>query len=148
MNIPFFHRNLDEVSLHLNYTEDASDSTSWVKDVHFSICKKHTNQKVGECDLRLGMNAEIYYAGQVGYRIYYPFRGNSYAYKACLQLFEVAKKEYGMKELIITCSPDNIPSLCTLQRLHGTLLETVDVPESHWLYQRGETVKCIYQYEL
>ena len=38
MNIPFFHRNLDEVSLHLNYTEDASDSTSWVKDVHFSIC--------------------------------------------------------------------------------------------------------------
>ena len=37
MNIPFFHRNLDEVSLHLNYTEDASDSTSWVKDVHFSI---------------------------------------------------------------------------------------------------------------
>ena len=104
MNIPFFHRNLDEVSLHLNYTEDASDSTSWVKDVHFSICKKHTNQKVGECDLRLGM--------------------------------------------IITCSPDNIPSLCTLQRLHGTLLETVDVPESHWLYQRGETVKCIYQYEL
>ena len=39
MNIPFFHRNLDEVSLHLNYTEDASDSTSWVKDVHFSICK-------------------------------------------------------------------------------------------------------------
>ena len=118
MNIPFFHRNLDEVSLHLNYTEDASDSTSWVKDVHFSICKKHTNQKVGECDLRLGMNDEIYYAGQVGYRIYYPFRGN------------------------------NIPSLCTLQRLHGTLLETVDVPESHWLYQRGETVKCIYQYEL
>ena len=44
MNIPFFHRNLDEVSLHLNYTEDASDSTSWVKDVHFSICKKHTRK--------------------------------------------------------------------------------------------------------
>ena len=45
MNIPFFHRNIDEVSLHLNYTEDASDSTSWVKDVHFSICRKYTNQK-------------------------------------------------------------------------------------------------------
>ena len=53
-----------------------------------------------------------------------------------------------MTELIITCSPDNIPSRRTLEKLGGTLLETANVPEDHWLYQRGEKVKNIYRYDL
>ena len=42
----------------------------------------------------------------------------------------------------------NIASKKTLQKLGGQLLETVEVPAGHWLYQRGETVKNIYRFLL
>lgn len=150
MKFSFFHHKdiKEEIVLRYEYSEDASESTSWVKDIHYSMCKKGSLQKVGECDLRLGMNDEIYYAGQVGYRVYLPFRGHGYAYDACKLLFEIAKNEYHMNDLIITCSPENIASHKTLEKLKGTLIEKIDVPESHWLYLRGETVKCIYRFVL
>lgn len=147
MKWPFFHKKKEKkIHLSLNYIQDACEMTSWVTDVHYLIY--HGITCVGECDLRLGMNDEIYYAGQVGYRIYYPYRGHGYAYEACLLLFSLAKQKYGFHELLITCSPDNIASHKTLEKLHGTFLKTVNVPKAHWLYQRGETVKEIYYYSL
>ncbi len=147
MRWPFFRKKQEtKIHLCLNYIEDACEMTSWVKDVHYSVLLGNT--KVGECDLRLGMNEELYYAGQIGYRIYYPYRGHGYAYEACIILFALAKKEYGFHELLITCSPENIASHKTLVKLQGTLLKTVRVPSSHWLYQRGETTKEIFYYSL
>lgn len=135
-----------EITIEFVKEEGPSPLTSWVKDVYYAIMLNHI--KVGECDLRIGMNEEIYYAGQVGYRIYFPYRGNGYAYQACLLLFEKAKEEYGMRQLYITCSPENIASDKTLQKLHGKLLALEDVPETHWLYKRGETKKKIYCFSL
>ena len=60
----------------------------------------------------------------------------------------ITKEVDFMEELIITCSPDNLASKKTLQKLGGQLLETVEVPADHWLYQRGETVKDIYRFLL
>lgn len=149
MRWSFFHKtNKSEIVLRQNYIEEASEATSWVRTVHYAICLKYNGLQVGECDLRLGMNEELYYAGQVGYRIYFPYRGNGFAYQACRQLFLIARNEFGLKDLMITCSPDNIPSHKTLQKLGGKLLRIVDVPEEHWLYARGETVKEIYYYNL
>lgn len=150
MKLSFFHhlQKQEEIILSYNGYEEPSEMTSWVKDVHFSICFKRTRQKIGECDLRLGMNEEIYYAGQVGYRIYLPYRGHGYAYEACRLLFSVAKNNYEMKELLITCSPENVASCKTLERLNGKYIEKVDVPENHWLYARGETIKLIYRFIL
>ena len=90
----------------------------------------------------------LYYAGNIGYHVYERYRGNGYAYKACLELFKIAKNVYHMDKLIITCSPDNIASKKTLIKLGGQLLETCDVPSDHWLYLRGETVKEIYLFKL
>lgn len=53
-----------------------------------------------------------------------------------------------MHDLLITCSPDNIASCKTLEKLHGKYIEKVDVPENHWLYARGETIKLIYRFIL
>ena len=103
---------------------------------------------VGYCDLRIGMNDMLYYAGNIGYHVYERYRDNGYAYKACLELFKIAKNVYHMDKLIITCSPDNIASKKTLIKLGGQLLETCDVPSDHWLYLRGETVKEIYLFKL
>ena len=119
-----------------------------VKTIYYGIYRHGESEKIGECDLRIGMNDELYYAGNIGYRIYERWRGHSYAYYACLLLLPEALEKQGMEEVLITCSPENIPSRCTLERLNGDFLCETPVPEWHWLYQRGETVKRIYKFEV
>ncbi len=126
---------------------DPDEDNLFVPSYLYGIYLHGSKKRVGNCDLRVGENEELYYAGNIGYRINPYYRGNRYAYQACLLLFQIAEKK-GMKELIITCSPDNPASRKTLERLDGTYIETVDVPSEHWLYKRGETVKCIYKYSL
>lgn len=116
--------------------------------IWYGIYQTGTNIRVGYCDLRLGMNEELYYAGNIGYHILQAYRGHHYAYEACLLLFEIAREEYEQTELIITCSPENTPSRKTLEKLNGELLEVTDVPRNHWLYRQGERVKNIYRYKI
>ncbi|MCF0114263.1 MAG: GNAT family N-acetyltransferase [Erysipelotrichaceae bacterium] len=136
-----------EVSLRLYREVSPEEDEDGILDlIYWIYVGKHTC--VGYCDLRVGaMCDSLYYAGQLGYHVFKPFRGHSYAYKACLLLFEIARKK-GMKELLITCSPDNIPSKKTLIKLGGNYVDTVPVPENHYLYERGETVKEIYRFDL
>ena len=138
----------DPVDLKQEFTRSANAFNNYVPSVIYGIYEHGTDRKVGECDLRLGMDEELYYAGQAGYRVYEPYRGNRYAYHACRILFAIAHEEYGMDELLLTCSPDNTPSKKTLEKLGGVLKENVDVPAWHWLYKRGETNKNIYYYSL
>jgi len=126
---------------------EAAPSNQYVVSIFYGIFLHGTDTRVGYCDLRLGMNEELYYAGNIGYNIQPGYRGHHYAYEACLVLFRLAK-QHGLEELIITCSPDNPASQKTLEKLDGEYLETTDVPSSHWLYKRGETVKRIYRYRL
>lgn len=137
-----------EVDLRFENSSEACARTSWVQVEYFAICKHGSKKKIGETDLRLGMNKEVYYAGNLGYRIFEPFRGHHYAYEACRLLFNTARDKYGMDELIITCSPENTASRKTLEELGGELLEVVNVPEEHFLYRRGEKVKNIYRFKL
>lgn len=136
----------DPVTLVEEQDIPADSRNSYVPSVLYSI-ELH-GQRIGDCDLRLGMNEELYYAGNIGYNIQKEYRGHGYAYEACRILFRLARTKYHMEELIITCSPDNIASKKTLQKLGGQLLETVEVPAGHWLYRRGETVKNIYRFLL
>lgn len=123
------------------------ENNQYVPSYMYGIYLHDSLQRVGYCDLRAGSNDELYYAGNIGYRINPHYRGHHYAYEACLILFDIAE-EKGMEEVIITCSPENTASRRTLEKLGGTFLETTDVPNDHWLYMRGETVKRIYKYKL
>ena len=136
------------VDLVENRRYDPSKQTDYVVNVLYDIVLHGTDVKVGTCDLRIGMNEYLYYAGNIGYNVLPLHRGHGYAYEACRVLFEAARDEFHMTELIITCSPDNTPSRKTLEKLNGELLEVVEVPEWHWLNARGETVKNIYKYVL
>ncbi|MBQ9327418.1 MAG: GNAT family N-acetyltransferase [Solobacterium sp.] len=126
---------------------EADSSNNYTPSYLFGMYLHDSFFRVGNCDLRLGETEELYYAGNIGYHVDLPYRGNHYAYEACLLLFDKAKA-LGLSSLIITCSPENEASRKTLEKLKGTYLETVDVPSDHWLYQRGETVKRIYRYSL
>ena len=107
-----------------------------------------SNLKVGKCDLRLKNDGFMYYYGNVGYNIKESYRGHHYAYNACKILFKIAKEEFGLKELIITCNPDNDASYKTLKRLGGKLVEIAQIPYDHELYEKGDRFKCIFRFKL
>lgn len=107
-----------------------------------------TNLRVGKCDLRLKNDGFMYYYGNVGYNIIESQRGHHYAYYACKVLFKIAKEEFGMKELIITCNPDNEASYKTLKKLKGDLIDIAQIPYDHELYEKGDRFKCIFRFKL
>lgn len=132
----------------VDLAEEGRSSSDSYQTVWYGIYLHETHSRIGYIDLRLGHNDELYYAGNIGYHIYPRYRGHSYAYEAARLLLHEAHARFGMDEVIITCSPENIASRKTLDRLGGELLEITDVPAWHWLYQRGETVKRIYRFDL
>ena len=137
----------DEIQLCLQKTVDGNVEKNWLPAYHFAICDKQ-GQEMGTCDLRIGHNLSTYYGGNIGYRIQEEYRGHHYAGKACLLLFELAKK-HKMDHLIITCNPDNYASRKTCEYVGCHLVEIVELPEDNNMrLEDGETEKCIYQIEL
>ena len=105
-------------------------------------------EMAGGVSLRVGNTRDIeLYFGHIGYGVYPPARGHRYAERACRLLVPLARA-HGLKELWITCNPDNIASRRTCERLGCTLVETVLLPSTNVLYQRGERQKCRYRLEL
>lgn len=137
----------DEIQLCLRKTVDGDREKGWLPAYHFSICDKQ-GREMGVCDLRIGHNLNTYYGGNIGYRVKEEYRGRHYAGKACLLLFELAKK-HNMDHLIITCNPDNYASRRTCEYVGCRLVEIVRLPEDNSMrLEDGETEKCIYRIEL
>lgn len=135
-----------EIQLLLEKTVDGDEERKWVPAYHFSI--NDLNEiRMGVCDLRVGYNDNLYYGGHIGYRVFPEYRGNHYAGKACLLLFQLARK-HGMNYLYITCNPDNFASRKTCEYAGGKLLEIVELPEGNDMRDDGEFEKCIYQFIL
>ena len=147
----FFKKKIyrgEEVSLKEKYRTDEFTSYDGVPTVYYTIIRNEDNEKVGSIELRLTIEGDMYYYGHVGYNIPKAYRGHNYAYQACKILFTIAKQEFNMSELIITCSPENIPSYKTLKKLDGELVELVQVPRNHMLYTIGEKTKYIFRYKI
>ncbi len=136
------------VDLCEDYRLSEDEAYDGVPCVFYNILLHNRKTCVGKIDLRLKMDERMYYFGHVGYYVNFIHRGKNYAYHACKLLFKIARKEFGMEELIITCSPDNIASYKTLVKLGGEYLETVNVPADHELYRRNERIKCIFRFKL
>lgn len=103
---------------------------------------------MGVCNLRIGHNEKVYYGGNIGYSIEEKYRGKHYAGKACLLLFELAKR-HSMDYLYITCNPDNYASRKTCEFAGGVLEGIVTLPEGNDMREKdGELEKCIYKFTL
>ena len=144
----YYSEQNEHVYLMENYRVDKDKTSDGVPYIVYNIYLQNSDTLIGAVELHLLMNDYMYYYGNVGYYIECPYRGHHYAYWACKVLFKIANEELALKNLIITCSPDNIASYKTLVKLGGELLETVDVPQDHELYKRGEKVKCIFGFKL
>lgn len=136
------------VYLQESYRVDEKTAYDGVPTVYYDIYNNDSKDKVGSIDLRLTVEGDMYYYGHVGYNIKQTFRGNHYAYYACKILFNIAATEFDIKELIITCSPENIASYKTLMKLGGELIDFVEVPKHLFLYKIGEKTKYVFKYKL
>lgn len=137
----------DELQLRLQKTVEGNPDEDWLPAYHFAICDRQ-GEEMGNCDFRIGHNQKTYYGGNIGYRIEEKYRGHHYAGKACLLLFELAKK-HALDYLLITCNPDNYASRKTCEYAGGQLQEIVELPEDNDMrLESGETQKCIYRFEM
>lgn len=136
------------VSLRENYRTDEKTAYDGIPTAYFDIVRNEDKVKVGSIDLRSTVEGDMYYYGHVGYNIKKEYRGNHYAYYACKIVFNIAKLEFGMKELLITCSPENVASYKTLKKLDGEIIDLVDVPSNHQLYMLGEKKKYVFRFKI
>lgn len=105
-------------------------------------------ERVGTLTFREGTDDEHYYDGHIGYHIDEAYRGHHYAYQACLSLkpFLLAQ---GLDHVILTCDPDNVASVKTIERLGATYLETRAIPQRlRRVFTPDEHEKRIYRWEV
>lgn len=115
---------------------------------YYIFLMKVNDEIVGRMTLREGSNQERYYDGHIGYTVEPEHRGHHYAYQGVQAIKPIASK-LGFKELIITCSPDNIPSKKTILKLQAQYLETVSIPQKYRKdFEAGETTKEVYLIKL
>lgn len=138
----------DVVDIKKRYFISEKEAYDGVPTVYYDIYLHNTYTKIGSIDLRLKMNEEMYYYGHIGYNISKKYRGHNYSYYACLLVFNIARNEYNMDELIITCNPDNIASYTILNKLNGELIEVCTIPKGHELYRLGDRMKCVFRYKI
>ncbi len=136
-----------EVRLVLLRDDPGDPKACLVPSLLFAVCGRDGTE-FGLCELRIGHNERTYYGGNIGYRIKKIHQGHHYAEKACRLLLGVAR-QHGMKYVLITCNPDNGPSVRTCERLGAKLLETAELgPDNEWRMNRGDTQKRIYRLDL
>lgn len=147
----FFHTyelKTNEIFLKLDEIVDANPEKRWAPVYRFKICLVSDALEIGHCDFCVGNTEKLYFRGNIGYTIYEKYRGNHYAGKACLLLFDLARK-HGMNYLYITCNPENIASRKTCEYVGGVLESTIDLPTDNDMYiYDDERRKCIYRFNL
>lgn len=114
---------------------------------YFYIRQKEVPEVIGKLELRIGHNEYSFYAGNIGYEIYPPYRGHHYAAKACVIAADIARA-HGMDCLYISCLPDNLPSNKVCRKLGTRLLGTYPIPFHHEMFLLGISEMNIYEWKL
>ena len=111
-----------------------------IENYMYSIWDSKTNSQLGFCDLRLGDEQDLFYLGNIGYNIFLHHRGHGYA-KIATKLLLMLSKKLGIKQLFITCDPNNIASKKTIISCGGIYINTVNVPAYDPLFLQCEYIK-------
>ena len=143
----FFKRRVNKLSIKRRHLYTANEVRDGLPYVDYDIC--YGRRVVGGIELILANNEVAYYYGNIGYHIDKPYRGHHFARLACILVMEEAASDFDMHEFIITCNPDNIPSIKTIEGLpKWSFIERAQVPTYHPLYRQGEKEKLVYRVSL
>ncbi len=114
----------------------------------FAMRRAGSGKEMGRIDLRVGETDHIVlYAGHVGYGVSPQYRGHHYAARACRLLLPLARS-HGLREVWITCNPENTASRRTCELAGAEFVEIVELPKYTEMYQRGERLKCRYRLDV
>ena len=132
-----------EIKLVLRETKEAIPERKHVPVYCFDIALLD-GTVVGNCSLKIWHTQVIWFAGNIGYEVYEPYRGHRYASKACRLLFKLAIM-HDLDYVIITCNVTNEASERSIQLAGGMFIEESDVPQDYEQYQRGSKRVKIYK---
>ena len=113
----------------------------------FNIKLILNNNIVGQCSFRVGDidNRHIKYGGNIGYNVDEKFRGNKFSLKACKLLLYLAKL-HGMKNVYITCDPENFASRRICELLGAKFETLLILPEDDYNFiHNNRTHHCVYK---
>ena len=133
----------DEIKLILRETKEAIPERKHVPAYCFDIALLD-GTAVGNCSLKIWHTRVIWFAGNIGYEVYEPFRGHHYAAKACRLLFKLAIM-HDLDYVIITCNVSNAASERSIQLAGGMFISEEDVPEDSEQYRKGSHRVKIYK---
>ncbi|MDD4079842.1 MAG: GNAT family N-acetyltransferase [Eubacteriales bacterium] len=109
----------------------------------FDIIPHNSRRSAGYVSVRLGESPELYYLGHIGYRVYEGYRGHAYAARAVERLVPVMRG-LGLRSVVITTDPDNVPSRKTCERLGCVLERVTRVPPKYQPVCMMSKEKCRY----
>ena len=138
--------DIENDELILNITQKFGGDDEMIPFYYYDIFRKSDGAAVGKISIRIGHNFHSYYNGHIGYEIAKEYRGNGFAYKACLMVFDVSRY-HGMEYIHLTCDESNIASYKTIEKLSAELLEICAVPREYFGWREGMERQRIYLYK-
>ena len=126
----------------------ADQSRGYVPAYQFIMCPTGQLVTMGQIELRVGDRPRVrLYGGHIGYAVKPAHRGHHFAARSCRLLLPLARR-HGLREIWITCDPDNLPSRRTCELAGATFVEIVNLPKDSDMYQEGSRQKCRYRIRL
>jgi len=117
----------DDLTLKLEETCPYNPEKGYVPDYKFAMVHTYTRSPMGKIMLRVGLTSKLQtFGGHIGYEVDEPYRGHHYATRSCRLLFPLIQ-ELGIQPVVITCAPDNIASVKTIESLGSLLTATKEV---------------------
>ena len=116
-----------ELELKLEEASPYYPEKGFVPAYKFLMLDTNTKASFGYIDLRVGLTKKLKeYGGHIGYQVEETHRGHRYATRSCRLLFPLIRK-LGINPVVITCAPDNLASVKTIESLGSVLIETKSV---------------------
>ncbi|MCW5558602.1 MAG: GNAT family N-acetyltransferase [Verrucomicrobiae bacterium] len=133
-----------EVTLLFSRIVPGEPALGFVPYFHFRIITTEGSD-VGHINFRVGNTEHVRLcAGHIGFEIAEPFRGHGYAFQGCRAIAPFVRSVYNA--VTMTCDPDNMASMRTIERLGAEFIDEVAVPAHDPHYLRGSRTKRRYRW--
>jgi predicted acetyltransferase len=137
-----------ELELRLIRTILHPPESNHAPEYNFGMDLASGQKDIGGINIRMGhSNSLKMYRGQIGYSVDEEYRGNHYAARSLKMVLPIFAK-HGFKQVYVTCNPENIASIRSLEMAGAKFIECVDVPPEEPPFQRGEKQKNRYVFSI
>lgn len=116
-------KTVEQMRTRIKELKDLTDNNPYERKFYWIL---EDDRPIGVVTLRPALNEFwLHNAGHIGIAIDKPYRGHGHGTEAFKKMCEIAKNEYGIKEIIIMALPDNAASRSMIEKSGGEYLDTV-----------------------